>query len=57
MAKTSFNQMSPVLKDRKLSIPLKVRLLKCFIWSVLLYGCESRTLSAALTRNIEATEM
>ena len=35
----SFNQMSPVLKDRKLSIPLKVRLLKCFIWSVLLYGC------------------
>ena len=57
MAKTSFNQMSPVLKDRKLSIPLKVRLLNCFIWSVLLYGCESWTLSAALTRNIEATEM
>ena len=57
MAKTSFNQMSPVLKDRKLSIPLKVRLLKCFIWSVPLYGCESWTLSAALTRNIEATEM
>ena len=50
MAKTSFNQMSPVLKDRKLSIPLKVRLLKCFVWSVLLYGCESWTLSAALTR-------
>ena len=57
MVKTSFNQMSPVLKDRKLSIQLKVRLLKCFIWSVLLYGCESWTLSAALTRNIEATEM
>ena len=57
MAKTSFNQMSPVLKDRKLSIPLKVRLLKCFMWSVLLYGCEPWTLSAALTRNIEATEM
>ena len=57
MAKTSFNQMSPLLKDRTLSIPLKVRLLKCFIWSVLLYGCESWTLSAALTRNIEATEM
>ena len=57
MAKTSFNQMSPVLKDRKLSIPPKVRLLKCFIWSVLLYGCKSWTLSAALTRNIEATEM
>ena len=57
MAKTSFNRMSPVLKDRKLSIPLKVRLLKCFIWSVLLYGCESWTLSTALTRNIEATEM
>ena len=55
MAKTSFNQMSPVLRDRKLSIPLKVRLLKCFIWSVLLYGCESWTLSAALTWNIEAT--
>ena len=57
MAKTSFNQMLPVIKDRKLPIPLKVRLLKCYIWSVLLYGCESWTLSAALTRNIEATEM
>ena len=57
MAKTSFNQMSAILKDRKLSMSLKTRLLKCFVWPVLLYGSESWTLSASLTKNIEAAEM
>ena len=57
MAKTSFNQMSAIFKDRKLSIKLKVRLLKCYIWSVLLYGCEAWTLSSATTNNLEAAEM
>ena len=57
MVKTSFNQMSIILKDRKLSMSLKTRVLKCFVWSVLLYGSESRTLSSSTTKNIEAAEM
>ena len=57
MAKTNFNQVSIILKDRKLSMSLKTRVLKCFVWSVLLYGSESRTLSSSTTKNIEAAEM
>ena len=57
MAKTSFNQMSIILKDHKLSMSLKTRVLKCFVWSVLLYGSESWTLSSPTTKNIEATEI
>ena len=29
------------LADKKLDIKLRTRLLKCYVWSVLLYGCES----------------
>ena len=57
LAKNSFQQMASIFKDRQLSIALKVRLLKCYVWSVLLYGCESWTLSAETTKNLEAAEM
>jgi len=57
IAKSSFNQMKSIFTDRKLSTRLKIRLLKCYIWSVLLYGCESWTLSAETTKNLEAAEM
>ena len=35
----------------------KKNMLKTYIWSTLLYGCESWTLSQKLKRNIEAAEM
>eukprot|EP00794_Sanderia_malayensis_P013284 gene13284-14654_t len=37
--------MSTILKDRKLSMALKIRVLQCFIWLVLLYGSELEDLS------------
>ena len=57
MAKNSFKQMASIFKDRQLSIDLKVRLLTCYVWSVLLYGCESWTLSVNTMENLEAAEM
>ena len=49
--------MRTISTDRKLNMPLKLRLLRCFVWSTLLYGCESWTLSEKTTRNIEAAEL
>ena len=56
-AKSSFGTMRSVLTDRKLSLPIRTRLLKCYVWSTLLYGCESWTITAETLRNIEAAEM
>ena len=57
LAKNAFGELKPILRDRKLSIDLKVRLLKCYVWSTLLYGCESWTITAETKRNIDAVEM
>ena len=36
---------------------LKIRLLKCYIWSIISYGCEAWTITKELERNLEAAEM
>jgi len=35
----------------------KRRLLKCYVWSTLLYGCESWIVSQRIKSQLEATEM
>ena len=57
MAKTSFNSMRKVLTNMNLGMKIRLRVLKCFVWSVLLYGCEAWTLDKTLKRRIEAVEM
>ena len=57
MAKSNFADMSSLFKDRKLSMELKVRLLKGYIWSVISYGCESWTLTVNMRKKLEAAEM
>ena len=41
LAKKAFIEKKSILADKKLNIKLRTRLLKCYVWSVLLYGCES----------------
>jgi len=41
LLKRSFNNMKKIFRDRQLSIPSKVRLLKCFVWPVPRYVCET----------------
>ena len=57
MAKTSFNNMRKVLTTMNLDMKIRLRVLKCFAWSILLYGCENWTLDKTLKRQIEAVEM
>ncbi|KAG1654298.1 Kelch-like ECH-associated protein 1 [Nymphon striatum] len=57
MAKNKFQSMKQILTNRNLSNQLKIRLLKCYIWPVLMYGCETWTITPGLKGNIEAAEM
>ena len=49
--------MNKVLTNHNISYQLRLRLTKCYIWSVLLYGCETWTLTSNLEKRIEAAEM
>ena len=42
-AKTAFNNLKELLK-RDVNIQLKIRFLKCYVWSVLMYGSEAWTI-------------
>jgi len=57
LAKDAFSRLRNILTDRKLSKKIKVRLLKAYVWSTLLYGCEAWTFTKETRRNIEAAEM
>ncbi|KAL1446308.1 hypothetical protein WDU94_012325 [Cyamophila willieti] len=56
-ARSAFNKMSKVFKSHDLTIETKTRFLKCYIFSILLYGAESWTLNESLTKKLEAFEM
>ena len=57
MAKTNFGKMRGILTNMSLNTELRVRILKSYVWSTLLYGCESWTIKADMRRRLEATEM
>ena len=57
IAKASFQKMSTILKNRNISFSTKLRVLKTYVWSILLYGCETWTISAETKKNLEAAEM
>uniref|UniRef100_A0A8D8VWR7 Uncharacterized protein n=1 Tax=Cacopsylla melanoneura TaxID=428564 RepID=A0A8D8VWR7_9HEMI len=56
-ARAAFNQMSKLFKTHNLNIDFKIRLLRCYIFSILLYGVESWTLTKATAKRLEAFEM
>ena len=55
IAKTAFTSMKKVLCGRNISMPVRLRVLKCYIWSTMLYGCETWTLSKGMMKNVENT--
>uniref|UniRef100_A0A8D9AT98 Craniofacial development protein 2 n=1 Tax=Cacopsylla melanoneura TaxID=428564 RepID=A0A8D9AT98_9HEMI len=56
-SKATFNQMSQLFKSHDLTITTKMRLIKCYIYSILLYGVESWTLNEKHIKKLEAFEM
>ncbi|GFS03183.1 RNA-directed DNA polymerase from mobile element jockey [Elysia marginata] len=57
IAKEAFFRMRPIMKSNTISLDLKVRLTKTYVWSILMYGCESWTLDKETIRRSEAAEM
>ena len=57
IAKKTFSDMGYLLKNRKISIRTRKNMMKTYIWSTLLYGAESWTLSVGLVKRLEAIEM
>ena len=56
MAKAAFNKKK-TLFTTKLDLNLRKKLIKCYIWSMALYGAETRTLRAADQKYLESSEM
>ena len=56
-AKCTFSELGNVLKNKTMSCKTKMDVLKCYVWSTLLYGCESWTLTKDLRKKIDAFEM
>ena len=48
IAKTAFPSMKKVLCGRNISMAVRLRVLKCYVWSTLLYGSETWTLSQGI---------
>ena len=57
IARMSFSKMRTVLTNPKLSIAARFRFIKCYVWSTLLYGVETWTVSKRSQQRLEAFEM
>ena len=55
IAKDCFKKMNPIFRNNNISLPTKLRVLKAYVWSVLLYGCW--TIADEFKKKLEATEM
>ena len=49
IARNAFNNMKSVLSSRNISLNTRMRLTKCYVWSTLLYGAETWTITKTLT--------
>ena len=56
MAKATFNQMRALFTST-LDLELRKKLVKCYIWSIALYGVETWTLQAVDQKHQESFEM
>ena len=54
---TTMTRRKPIWNDQNITLRSKVRLMRTFIISILLYACETWTLTIELQRRIKAVEM
>ena len=57
LARSIFAKMQSIVSSRKLTIETRKRLIKCYVWSTMLYGAETWTLNKEAEKRIEAFEM
>ena len=56
-AKASFQNMKSILMNKRLSLGVRKRVLQCYIEPILLYVCESWSMTKQTSTSIEAMEM
>ena len=56
-ARNIFGKMKSLLSNRNLSIELRHKLIKCYVFPTLLYGMEAWTLTSSLEKRIESFEL
>ena len=49
-AKSAFTSMSKVLASRDIHMTVLIKVLRCYVWSTLLYRCETWTISVAMQK-------
>ena len=57
IARSAFVKMNKILTSRKINIDTRKRLCVCYVWSTLLYGSETWTLTKRTTKHLQAFEM
>ena len=57
IAKTAFRKMNNLLTNSRISMETRKRAVKTYVWSTLLYGCETWTVSREMEKRLEAMEM
>ena len=56
IAKSAFTSLEKVVKSRDIKLYLRISVLKSYVWSTLLYGFETWTLTSDLMKQLEATK-
>ena len=56
-AKDAFKKIKSLVTNTAISLGLRKRFLKTYVWSTLLHGCEAWTISKVLEEKLEAVEM
>lgn len=57
LAKRAFINLGQILKNRKMALELRKRIIRCYVWSVLKYAAESWTMNAEIEKRLNAFEM
>ena len=57
LGRKAMTNLDSILKSRGITLPTKVRLVKAMVFSVIMYGCESRTINKAEHQRIDAFEL
>ena len=57
IARSTFNKMRSTLTNKSISFETRKRIMRCYIWSTLLYGAETWKLTSAMVKRLEAFEM
>ena len=57
VAKESFKDLTNILMNRKVKLDTRKRILNSYVWSTLLYGCETWTISKNMEKKLKSLEL